>query len=89
VLIPRYRVLLGVEKVEIIWKLGTLLEREGISVYKLHKVLEGKVSRNTLYKLANSQPERLDLNVLCWLITGLTLLTKKTVVINDLLETTP
>jgi len=74
------------------WKLGELLEREGVTVYALNRdLLEHKqgVSRTTLYRLASEQPEKIDLKVTARILAGLERLTGKQYEVWDLLERIP
>lgn len=68
------------------WKLAEILEREQITVYALNKALGSSVSRNTLYRLSNEQPERIDLSVTAAILRGIEELTGKRFDIHDLLE---
>ena len=74
------------------WKLNDLLEGANVSVYALNQrlVRAGRgVSRNTLYRLANEQPERIDLEVAGRVLWGLEQLTGKHYTVTDLLEYEP
>ena len=74
------------------WKLNDLLEGANVSVYALNQrlVQAGRgVSRNTLYRLANEQPERIDLEVAGRVLWGLEQLTGKHYTVTDLLEYEP
>lgn len=71
------------------WKLGEVLEHEGVTVYALNKNLaehQQAVSRTTLYRLANEQPEKIDLSVVARIIAGLERITSKRHGLTDLLE---
>jgi hypothetical protein len=68
------------------WKLAEVLEREKITVYALNKAMGSSVSRNTLYRLSNEQPDRIDLTVTARILTGIEELTGKRFDIHDLLE---
>jgi hypothetical protein len=76
------------------WKLHSLLAQEGVTVYALNRRLTEarlSVSRTTLYRLANEQPERIDLEVAGRVLWGLEQLTGKRYAVSDLLDyaTTP
>ncbi len=74
------------------WKLGNLLAQENATVYALNQRLveAGRgVSRTTLYRLANEQPERIDLEVAGRVLWGLEQLTGKHYTVSDLLEYAP
>ena len=74
------------------WKLNDLLKGTQVSVYALNQQLvkAGRgVSRNTLYRLANEQPERIDLEVAGRVLWGLEQLTGKHYTVTDLLEYEP
>lgn len=71
------------------WKLNNLLAGERVSIYALNRRLveAGRsVSRTTLYRLANEQPERIDLEVAGRVLWGLEQLTGKHYTVTDLLE---
>ena len=74
------------------WKLSDLLNDAHVSVYALNQRLAAagrSVSRNTLYRLANEQPERIDLEVAGRVLWGLEQLTGKHYSVTDLLEYKP
>lgn len=74
------------------WKLNDLLRGANVSVYALNQrlVRAGRgVSRNTLYRLASEQPERIDLGVAGRVLWGLEQLTGKHYTVTDLLEYEP
>ncbi len=66
------------------WKLRDVLAQNKITVYKLAEV--SGVPRNTLYKLANNKPSRIDLGTFEAILTGLDSLVGKRMSIDDLLE---
>ena len=71
------------------WKLDNLLKREQVTVYALNQRLAEagrSVSRTTLYRLANEQPERIDLEVAGRVLWGLEQLTGRHYTVTDLLE---
>lgn len=68
------------------WKLGELLEREGVSVYRLNQELNQRVSRNTLYRWASEMPDRPDLETLGWVMWGIEQITGKSYQLSDILE---
>ena len=72
------------------WKLPELLEREGVTPYRLHKDIEesaeGKASRNTIYRWSNELPDTLDVALLMSVIEALRKRTGKGVQVSDLLE---
>jgi len=71
------------------WKLPRLLEKEGISVYRLDQELTKRVSRATLYKWSSlAGPQQLDLKVLGWVLWGLERITGKSYTIHDIVEVT-
>jgi hypothetical protein len=63
-----------------------LLEREGVSVYRLHQELAKQVSRTALYNWYQHPPKRLDFEVMVWVLWGLGGITGKTYSVADLLE---
>ena len=71
---------------EVRWKLPELLEREGITVYKLMLELNKKVSRSTLYRWTQGVPERPDLEAIGWILWALKELTGKRFNVTDLLD---
>jgi len=73
-------------KTAIRWKLGELLEREQITVYRLHEEMHGSASRNTLYRLAKEQPERIDLTITAHILEALGRASGKPYALTDLLE---
>lgn len=73
-------------KPHIRWKMADVLEHEGVTVYALHQQLGNKVSRNTLYRLAKEQPERVPLDITAQVLQGLRLLTGRHYEVADLLE---
>lgn len=71
------------------WKLDNILERERVTVYALNQRLAEagrSVSRTTLYRLANEQPERIDLEVVGRVLWGLEQLTGKRYDVTDVFE---
>lgn len=68
-------------------KLKEALDGSGITVYRLGEA--SGVPRNTLYNLVNQQRERLDLEVLDKVISGLEQITGRRVELTDLLEREP
>jgi hypothetical protein len=73
------------ESPRINWKFGALLQREGVTVYRLSQELAKTVSRATLYKWSNEAPQSLDLAVLVRVLDGLERLTGKTYALEDLM----
>lgn len=68
------------------WKLSRLLEKEGITVYRLEQTLAHKVSRGTLYRWAREQPQNPNLEGIGWILWGLKELTGKQFTVVDILE---
>jgi hypothetical protein len=70
------------------WKLGELLERERVSVYRLEQELSKRVARSTLYRWAreHTAPERPDLVALGWVLWGLERITAKRYRVEDIIE---
>ncbi len=68
------------------WKLKELLKAEGVSVYRLYQELAKHVSRTALYTWTQKTPQRLDLEVLAWVMWGLKEITGKEYKVGDLLE---
>lgn len=68
--------------------LDRYLAASGITTYRLMKQLEGRVSRGTVYSLAQGDAKRLDLDSLAGILEGLEELTGRPVTPNDLLEVT-
>ncbi len=66
------------------WKLKSVLEQHNITVYRLADV--SGVPRNTLYKLVNKEPARVDLGTLDAVLNALDELTGERVNVTDLLE---
>lgn len=66
------------------WKLKSVLEQHNITVYRLADV--SGVPRNTLYKLVNKEPARVDLGTLDAVLNALDELTGERVNVADLLE---
>ncbi|WP_293913162.1 hypothetical protein [Deinococcus sp.] len=71
-----------------VWKLRSLLEREGISAYALAKTIANDAQPNTVYRLVRSgkEPKRVDLNTLTIIIKGLRNMTGRKYAISDILE---
>ncbi|WP_083939272.1 helix-turn-helix domain-containing protein [Deinococcus apachensis] len=67
------------------WQLKHLLEQEGITPYRLSQLLDGQVSRNTIYALARGKSERVDLSVLNAVISQLRRMTGRQIDVSDLL----
>lgn len=59
----------------VIWKLPELLKAHGISAYKLAAELGGKVNRNSAFKIAKGDTDRVDRTTLNHLIETLRRLT--------------
>lgn len=66
-------------------RLSEFLEVEGISVYRLHAELSGRISRTGLYKIARSETSGIDFQSLADILTALESLLGKRVEIKDLL----
>ena len=69
----------------VIWRLGPLLDQQGLSVYKLAQNLEGQVSRTTLYAIARGETKRVDCDTLAAVLDGLEALTGQHYEVGDLL----
>jgi hypothetical protein len=70
------------------WKLREFLDGEGISVYRLHKQVEGSVSRTGLYRIARSQTCGLEFSVLDSILDGLEVITRREVRVEEILSRT-
>lgn len=70
----------------ITWKLKSFLEQNNISAYALAKEVAPKLSANTVYSLVRETPQRVDLDSLDTILTGLRQITKQNVQIGHLLE---
>ena len=72
------------------WKLKTLLDREGVTVYALAKKLAESTDEplhiTTLYRWANEVPSNPSLKRIGWVLWGLEELTGKTFQIGDVIE---
>ncbi|GAA6761746.1 MULTISPECIES: helix-turn-helix domain-containing protein [Thermus] len=68
------------------FKLKEVLEQEGLSAYRLERLLGDRISRATVYRWVRSAPARPDLEALAWVIWGLRKLTGKPYDVCDLLE---
>ena len=72
------------------WKLKALLEREGVTVYALAKLLaessEEPLHITTLYRWANDPPNSPSLEGLGWVLWALGELTGKTYQLSDVVE---
>lgn len=68
------------------WKLPELLEREGISVYRLAQELNKKVSRGTLYRWTRGVPDRPDIEAIGWVLWAIKTMSGKVYSISDLVE---
>ena len=66
--------------------LDRFLEANKITTYRLMKRLEGRVSRGTVYALAQGDVKRLDLESMFGVMEALSELTGKAITPNDLLE---
>lgn len=73
----------------VMWRVGELLEQNGITAYKLSDATKGQVSRNTVYKIANAKTERVDLTTLSALLSALNKLTGHNYQVGDLLQYIP
>ncbi len=79
----------GMSEPVVKWKLDSLLEQADVTVYALNQRLAEagrSVSRTTLYRLANEQPERIDLEVVGRVLWGLEQLTGKHYDVTDVFE---
>lgn len=74
------------EAPSIAWKLPDLLKQEGITVYSLNKAIGGNVPRETLYRWSRKGPERIDAQVLAWVLWGLQQITGRRFEVGDLIE---
>lgn len=72
------------------WKLPEVLEREGISIYRLDQELSKRVSRSTLYKWGGVPgPKQIDPEVMGWVLWGLARITGKSFYLQDIVEIKP
>jgi DNA-binding Xre family transcriptional regulator len=67
------------------WKLKELLDKHGITPYRLSIELQGQVNRNTIYSIARGEATRVDLETLRKLIEKLRGLTSKKLDTHDIL----
>lgn len=67
------------------WRLKEFLEESGISVYRLHKELEGHVSKTALYNINGGRTSSVDFALLAHVIRGLEILSGVPVEVGDLL----
>jgi hypothetical protein len=75
------------------WNLGQILEREGISAYRLHKTMEElddregpAVSRTTVYRWVHELPQTLDISLLTTLVAALRKITGRDLSLCEVLE---
>jgi hypothetical protein len=66
-------------------RLGDVLKQEGLSAYRLERVLGERVGRATIYRWVRKDEGRVDLEALAWVIWGLRKLTGKPYGVQDLL----
>ncbi|HEU4741296.1 MAG TPA: hypothetical protein VFS50_06845 [Meiothermus sp.] len=71
------------------WRFAELLQKEGITVYRLYKQVALKdVSRTSLYKWAQSMPKYLDVDMAERVLEGLKEITGRDYQLSDLIEVT-
>jgi hypothetical protein len=70
----------------IVWKFKELLEREGVTAYRLQTALGGKVGPQTVYRWARKAPDKLDLGVLRVVLEELSRLIGRSVRLEEVLE---
>lgn len=76
--------------VPVVWKFKALLERERISVYRLHQqVAPSRVTKETLYAWSRGTAKQIDLTTADRVLEGLRRLTGKTFNLGDLVEWQP
>lgn len=69
------------------WRFAELLQKEGISVYRLYKQVAFKnVSRTSLYKWAQSMPKYLDVDMAERVLEGLKEITGRDYQLSDLIQ---
>lgn len=72
------------------WKLPEVLQREGVSIYRLDQELSKRVSRSTLYKWGGEPgPKQIDPEVMGWILWGLARITGKRYEFQDLVDIEP
>lgn len=71
---------------EVKWKLGEFLEQKGLSVYRLHAELEGRMSRTGLYKITRGETSGVDFASLANILRALEVLTERHVELQDVLS---
>ncbi len=69
--------------------LGAYLDHHHMTAYRLVQQLKGRVAQNTVYNLARTPQQRIDLDTVGDVLSGLSELTGKTVGLVDLLEELP
>lgn len=71
------------------WQLRAVLERYGLTSYRLAQQLKGQLSEGSVYALARGETQRVSLSTLGHLIHALEELTGQRLTAADLLEYTP
>lgn len=69
------------------WRLRALLDAHGITPYALAAELGSSLSRNAVYRLANTTPARVELATLAALVAALRRLTGRPIEVGDLVQT--
>lgn len=67
-------------------KLRELLEREGVTAYRLHKEIKGRVGRSTLYRILTDPETPVTTDTIAVILVGLRRITGKEYELRDLLE---
>jgi hypothetical protein len=76
--------------VPVVWKFKALLEREQITVYRLHQqIAASRVTKETLYAWSRGTAKQIDLTTADRVLEGLRRLTGKAFSLNDLVEWQP
>jgi hypothetical protein len=75
------------ERMILDWRFASLLSREGITPYRLHKYLaRHDVSRTTVYRWAKEPPGSLDLELVGHVLEALREATGKQYVLSDIID---
>lgn len=66
--------------------LGSYLSHHSVTPYRLAQQLKGRIAQNTVYNLARTPQQRIDLDTVSDVLSGLSELTGQPVTLTDLLE---
>jgi hypothetical protein len=67
------------------WRLEAFLREHGISIYRLHKALGGKVSKTGLYNITRGRTTGVEFELLAHVLEALESLTQKDLELADVL----